>query len=59
MLDTMEGQGGPHSGPGIELTSLTISSPAPRELGAVLAGHRPQEDVRVRLDPDGHPFCVF
>jgi catechol 2,3-dioxygenase-like lactoylglutathione lyase family enzyme len=25
--------------------------------GAVLADHQPQPDVRVFLDPDGHPFC--
>ncbi len=29
------------------------------EQGARLAGHQPQEDVRVLLDPDGHPFCLF
>ncbi len=27
--------------------------------GAVLAAHQPQDDVRVYLDPDGHPFCHF
>lgn len=27
--------------------------------GAVLAGHQPQDDVRVMLDPAGHPFCLF
>jgi catechol 2,3-dioxygenase-like lactoylglutathione lyase family enzyme len=27
--------------------------------GAVLAGLQPQDDVRVMLDPDGHPFCLF
>lgn len=27
--------------------------------GAALAGHQPQEDVRVMLDPAGHPFCLF
>lgn len=27
--------------------------------GAVLSGHQPQADVRVLLDPDGHPFCLF
>jgi catechol 2,3-dioxygenase-like lactoylglutathione lyase family enzyme len=30
-----------------------------REAGAVLADHQPQEHVRVMLDPDGHPFCLF
>lgn len=27
--------------------------------GAVLADVQPQDDVRVLLDPDGHPFCLF
>jgi len=27
--------------------------------GATIAGHQPQEDVRVMLDPAGHPFCLF
>ena len=29
------------------------------ECGATLADHQPQPDVRVLLDPEGHPFCVF
>ena len=29
------------------------------EAGAELAAFQPQEDVRVHLDPDGHPFCLF
>jgi catechol 2,3-dioxygenase-like lactoylglutathione lyase family enzyme len=29
------------------------------DAGAVLAEHQPQDDVRVHLDPDGHPFCLF
>src|SRR4051794_27648833 len=28
-------------------------------LGATVAGHQPQDDVRVLLDPAGHPFCLF
>jgi catechol 2,3-dioxygenase-like lactoylglutathione lyase family enzyme len=28
------------------------------EAGAVVAGYQPQEDVRVMLDPAGHPFCL-
>lgn len=28
-------------------------------LGAVLPEHQPQEDVRVLLDPAGHPFCLY
>jgi hypothetical protein len=27
--------------------------------GAVAAAHQPQDDVRVMMDPDGHPFCLF
>lgn len=29
------------------------------EAGAVLADFQPQKHVRVMLDPDGHPFCLF
>ena len=28
-------------------------------LGATLAAYQPQDDVRVMLDPAGHPFCLF
>ena len=27
--------------------------------GATLHTHQPQDDVRVCLDPDGHPFCLW
>jgi hypothetical protein len=27
--------------------------------GAAEAAHQPQRDVRVMLDPHGHPFCLF
>jgi catechol 2,3-dioxygenase-like lactoylglutathione lyase family enzyme len=29
------------------------------EIGATLADFQPQEEVRVMLDPAGHPFCLF
>ena len=29
------------------------------EAGAVLADFQPQDDVRVFLDPAGHPFCLW
>jgi catechol 2,3-dioxygenase-like lactoylglutathione lyase family enzyme len=29
------------------------------ECGARLADHQPQDDVRVCLDPAGHPFCLW
>ncbi len=28
-------------------------------LGAELSTHQPQDDVRVLLDPAGHPFCLY
>ena len=29
------------------------------ECGATVADFQPQDDVRVCLDPAGHPFCLF
>lgn len=29
------------------------------DAGATLAEHQPQQQVRVMLDPAGHPFCLF
>jgi predicted enzyme related to lactoylglutathione lyase len=29
------------------------------EAGASLASFQPQDDVRVMLDPAGHPFCLY
>jgi hypothetical protein len=29
------------------------------ELGAELAEYQPQDNVRVLLDPAGHPFCLY
>jgi catechol 2,3-dioxygenase-like lactoylglutathione lyase family enzyme len=29
------------------------------ECGAIEAAFQPQDDVRVMLDPAGHPFCLF
>lgn len=29
------------------------------DAGATLASVQPQDDARVLLDPDGHPFCLF
>jgi hypothetical protein len=28
-------------------------------IGATVADHQPQEDVRIMLDPHGHPFCLY
>jgi hypothetical protein len=29
------------------------------EVGAEQASFQPQQDVRVMLDPAGHPFCLY
>jgi catechol 2,3-dioxygenase-like lactoylglutathione lyase family enzyme len=29
------------------------------DVGATLADYQPQDEVRVLLDPAGHPFCLF
>jgi catechol 2,3-dioxygenase-like lactoylglutathione lyase family enzyme len=29
------------------------------DCGAMVAEHQPQENVRVMLDPAGHPFCLY
>lgn len=29
------------------------------DVGATLVDYQPQDDVRVMLDPAGHPFCLF
>jgi catechol 2,3-dioxygenase-like lactoylglutathione lyase family enzyme len=30
-----------------------------QSLGATLAEFQPQDDVRVLIDPEGHPFCLW
>lgn len=42
-----------------EVTDLDTAVRHASELGAELADHQPQDDVRVMLDPDGHPFCLY
>jgi len=43
----------------IEVDDLAAGCARAEQLGARLAGHQPQDDVRVYLDPAGHPFCLF
>jgi catechol 2,3-dioxygenase-like lactoylglutathione lyase family enzyme len=43
----------------IEVTDLAGSVAWAREQGAALAGYQPQDNVRVLLDPAGHPFCLY
>lgn len=43
----------------IHVDDLEAAGAYARNLGAVLAEFQPQEEVRVYLDPAGHPFCLF
>lgn len=42
-----------------EVVDLDAAVTHALELGAELADHQPQEEVRVLLDPAGHPFCLY
>jgi hypothetical protein len=42
-----------------EVTDLQAEVARAVALGAELPDHQPQEDVRVLLDPAGHPFCLY
>lgn len=43
----------------IEVDDLAVAVRHAVETGATVAEHQPQEDVRVLLDPAGHPFCLW
>jgi catechol 2,3-dioxygenase-like lactoylglutathione lyase family enzyme len=43
----------------IEVDDLGAATAFALECGATLAEFQPQDDVRVLLDPAGHPFCFF
>lgn len=43
----------------IAVTDLDEAVAWATETGAKLAGYQPQSDVRVMIDPAGHPFCLF
>jgi catechol 2,3-dioxygenase-like lactoylglutathione lyase family enzyme len=43
----------------IEVDDLDVAGEVAVAAGAVLAAHQPQQDVRVYLDPAGHPFCFW
>lgn len=43
----------------IRVDDLDAAVDAAVALGARLAAVQPQDDVRVCLDPAGHPFCLF
>lgn len=42
-----------------EVSDLATATAHAVELGAELPAHQPQADVRVLLDPAGHPFCLY
>jgi catechol 2,3-dioxygenase-like lactoylglutathione lyase family enzyme len=42
-----------------EVDDLSAAVEHAVELGATLPAHQPQDDVRVLLDPAGHPFCLY
>jgi catechol 2,3-dioxygenase-like lactoylglutathione lyase family enzyme len=43
----------------IRVDDLDRAGAHAEKAGARLAEFQPQDDVRVYLDPDGHPFCLF
>jgi catechol 2,3-dioxygenase-like lactoylglutathione lyase family enzyme len=43
----------------IWVTDLDTAVSRAEAAGAVLADYQPQDDVRVMIDPAGHPFCLF
>jgi catechol 2,3-dioxygenase-like lactoylglutathione lyase family enzyme len=43
----------------IEVDDLTAATELALDAGAELAQFQPQDDVRVCLDPAGHPFCLY
>jgi predicted enzyme related to lactoylglutathione lyase len=43
----------------IEVDDLDAAGAVVEAAGGVLAKYQPQDDVRVYLDPAGHPFCLW
>ena len=43
----------------IEVDDLEAAVSVATEAGAKVADFQPQDDVRVCLDPAGHPFCLW
>lgn len=43
----------------IRVDDLAAAGARATAAGATLADYQPQEDVRVYLDPAGHPFCLW
>jgi catechol 2,3-dioxygenase-like lactoylglutathione lyase family enzyme len=43
----------------VRVDDLESAGAHARACGATLADYQPQDDVRVYLDPAGHPFCLW
>ncbi len=43
----------------LQVDDLELAAEHATQAGATLADFQPQDDVRVFLDPVGHPFCLF
>jgi len=43
----------------IEVDDLAAATALATAAGATLADFQPQDDVRVCIDPAGHPFCLW
>ena len=43
----------------VQVSDLAVAVAHAIELGATEAEFQPQDDVRVMLDPAGHPFCLY
>src|SRR5690242_19284924 len=43
----------------LQVDDIAATSAHAEACGATLADWQPQDDVRVYLDPVGHPFCLF
>ena len=43
----------------LEVDDLEAASAHAVACGAAVASFQPQDDVRVHLDPAGHPFCLY
>jgi catechol 2,3-dioxygenase-like lactoylglutathione lyase family enzyme len=54
----VEGEQRPMMHLDVQVGDLDAAAADAVALGATVAGTQPQEDVRVLLDPAGHPFCL-
>ena len=43
----------------IRVDDLEAGCAHARACGATMVEYQPQEGVRVHVDPDGHPFCLY